>query len=115
MLNMTWAMMIVRMPRGTPKVMNSDRSEAPRTISGALMFMKSTKSAEDLPRNRYRTRARAIKVPRAVAMTVLMVATIREFLRAAVRSGLSNTRGYKWTVKPTHLKLTFLKPESLKL
>src|SRR5438876_379255 len=115
MLNMTCAMTIVGMPRGTPNVMNRDRSEAPRTISGAEMFMNRTKSAADLPRNRYRTRARAINVPKAVAITVLMVATSSEFFRAAVRSGLSKTRGYQWAVNPSHLKLTFLNPELLKL
>ena len=52
MLNIVWARKSVDRPRETPRATKNDAKAAPRTISGAEMERKMTKSAPARPRNR---------------------------------------------------------------
>ena len=86
MLNITCAMSSVTNPRVKWSVTNRASNDDPRTISGAEMFMNMTTSNPACPRNRYRTSASPIKVPRTVATTVLAAASPIETFNALVRS-----------------------------
>src|SRR5687768_12959073 len=66
---------------------NSARSDAPSTISGVAIGMKIARLVLARPRNWYRTRARAISVPRAVAAIVAISATTMEVASASDRPG----------------------------
>src|SRR5919109_28150 len=107
MLNMTWASTRVTNPRARLTVTNSPSRDTPSTISGAAMFMNITCSNATLPRNRYRTRARAMAVPRIVATAVLAAASLSERKNADVSPGIWLHSAYHLVVNPFHPKLTW--------
>src|SRR5215207_8547482 len=71
MQNMMWAISSVLNPRvGVPRMRKNESRDAPITISGVAIGTTIRKFAVRRPKNRWRTRAMAISVPMAVAMTV---------------------------------------------
>ena len=67
--------------------MNRVSSDAPRTISGVAIGRKISRFVDDRPRNRWRTRASAMSVPRTVAMIVEAKAMIRLLVTASPSPG----------------------------
>src|SRR5262245_4084655 len=106
MLNIVCDRNSVERPLDTPSATKNDASAAPRTISGAEMLRKMTKSAPARPRNRYLASARPSSVPSAVAASAERRPIVSEWRSAAVRSGRSNRRPYHSVVKPIHVVLT---------
>jgi hypothetical protein len=67
MQNMMCAIRIVQNPKTIVRFRKSVSNEAPRTISGVDSGRKISRLVAPRPRNPYRTSARAISVPSAVA------------------------------------------------
>src|SRR5262245_50202990 len=104
--NITWAMRIVRYPSGVLKIVNSDSSDAPNTISGAEMTANSSRLNEPWPRNRYLPSAMPIIVPRIVVISVVSIAITSDVISACVRSSNANSLlDQYFVVKPTHVVL----------
>ncbi len=81
------------------------RSEAPSTTSGVPSGRKMKRLVPERPRKRYRVRASAISVPRAVETSVATPAMRSEFWSAGSSSGTSNSSRYQRRVNPCQMKL----------
>jgi hypothetical protein len=77
MQNMMWAMMIVPVPSGAPRLRNRASSEAPRTTSGVAIGRKISRFVAARPLKRCRTSANEMSVPSRVATAVEMTAICR--------------------------------------
>ena len=106
MLNITWATKMLSRPCWKLIRTKNESRAAPSTISGAAMFRNITTSSVPEPRNRYRTSASAIMVPKIVATMVLRTAIRSEFQSADVRSGTPFHCLHQSNVKPCQRKDT---------
>ncbi len=84
--------------------MNVVRSEAPSTISGVDIGRKISRFVDDRPVNWYRTRARAMSVPRMVATIVEAKAMIRLFETASVSPGRPSGLSHASIEKPRQVR-----------
>ncbi len=100
--NATWARMMVRNPRRSPRAAKSRTRDEARTISGTTMGSVIRASRAACLRKRWRKKARAAAVPTTVQIKVLAAATIR-LLRSEERIwGLAKSLAYHARVKPSH-------------
>jgi hypothetical protein len=103
--------MIVVKPGLIPKFRNIVKSEAPKTISGVAIGKKIKRFVLLRPLKLYRPKAKAMSVPRIVAITVEMTPIFKELPRAEQISGAPHGFCQFLRVKPFQTKLE--RPASL--
>ncbi|CAB4716116.1 unannotated protein [freshwater metagenome] len=109
---MTWAITVGQKPGLILKTKKSERSDAPKTISGVAIGKKISRLELDRPLNWYRPIAKAIIVPRIVAKVVASKPIFMELPSALQTSGAPQGFFQLLRVKPFQIRLLF--PESLK-
>jgi hypothetical protein len=89
------------------KAKNMARSDAPNTTSGVAIGRKIKRFVAERPRNLCRPNAKAISVPKIVAVTVASSPIFIELPRAEHTSGAPQGFFQLLKVKPRHVRLLF--------
>ena len=87
------------------KTKKSESSDAPKTISGVAIGKKIKRFVVDRPLNLYLPNAKAIKVPRTVAIKVELKPIKNEFPKALQISGAPHGLLHFSKVKPFQIRL----------
>jgi hypothetical protein len=98
-------MMVVSNEVFNPTLINIVRRDAPRTISGVAIGKKINKFVVERPLNLYLPNAKAIKVPRTVAIKVELKPIKNEFPKALQISGAPHGLLHFSKVKPFQIRL----------
>jgi hypothetical protein len=101
-------MTIVQKPGFIPKDRNIVKSDAPITISGVAIGRNIRRLVADLPLNEYLPIAKAMRVPKTVAIKVDSKPIFKELPRALHTSGAPQGFFQLFSVKPRQTILLFI-------